>query len=191
MEESAPGPNIIQEQPERAPKGWRDTQDSIAGSSGLSLLLVDGIQPPALVVSNNNSICQALQSSAEHVRLCDPFCGEAHRRAIGAGTITHYRCHAGLHCFAMPLELGDQRQLAVIGGRAFVTSSDYRATAERFRQGDLHELLSTDLFSNVIFASEQDLDHTAIRLGEAAKEYDQAMAPSQQERRPVATPLSE
>ncbi|MEO8434359.1 MAG: diguanylate cyclase [Pyrinomonadaceae bacterium] len=192
MEESAaPGPNIIQEQPERAPKGWRDTQDSIAGSSGLSLLLVDGIQPPALVVSNNNSICQALQSSAEHVRLCDPFCGEAHRRAIGAGTITHYRCHAGLHCFAMPLDLGDRRQLAVIGGRAFVTSSDYRATAERFRQGDLHELLSTDLFGNVIFASEQDLDHTAIRLGQAAKEYEQAMAASRQESVSVTTPLSE
>lgn len=192
MEESAaPGPNIIQEQPERAPKGWRDTQDSIAGGSGLSLLTVDGIQPPALVVSNNNSICQALQSSAEHVRLCDPFCGEAHRRAIGAGTITHYRCHAGLHCFAMPVDLGDRRQLAVIGGRAFVTSSDYRATAERFRQGDLHELLSTDLFSNVIFASEQDLDHTALRLGEAAKDYERAMVASQQESAAVNTPRSE
>lgn len=177
MEEpAAPGPKIIQEQPERAPGGWRETQDSVAGSSGLSLLLVDGIQPPALVVSNNNSICRALQSSAEHVRLCDPYCGEAHRRAMGAGTITHYRCHAGLHCFAMPVELGDRRQLAVIGGRAFVTSADYRATAERFRQGDLQELLSTDLFGNVIFASEQDLDHTAIRLAEAAKAYERQAA---------------
>jgi diguanylate cyclase (GGDEF)-like protein len=173
MEDPAgPAPKIIQEQPERAPSGWRETQDSIAGTSGLSLLLVDGIQPPALVISNNNSICQALQASPEHVKLCDPYCGEAHRRAMGAGTITHYRCHAGLHCFAMPVDLDDGRPLAVIGGRAFVTSADYRATAERFREGDLHELLSTDLFSNVIFASEQDLDHAAIRLGEAADTYE-------------------
>lgn len=188
---AAPGPNIIQEQPERAPTGWRETQDSIAGSAGLSLLLVDGIQPPALVVSNNNSICQALQSSAEHVRLCDPFCGEAHRRALAAGTITHYRCHAGLHCFALPVDLGDQRQLAVIGGRAFVTSADYRATAERFRQGDLHELLSTELFGNVIFAGEQDLDHTAIRLGEAGKEHvrQAAVASNQQQSESGTSPL--
>ncbi|MEP6706141.1 MAG: diguanylate cyclase [Pyrinomonadaceae bacterium] len=170
MEEPAvPAPKIIQEQPERAPAGWREIQDSIAASSGLSMLLVDGIQPPALVISNNNSICQALQSSAEHVRLCDPYCGEAHGRAMSAGTITHYRCHAGLQCFAMPVELDERHQLAVIGGRAFVTSADYRATAERFREGDLHELLSTDLFSNVIFASEQDLDHAAIRISETAK----------------------
>jgi len=173
MEDPAgPAPKIIQEQPEQAPRGWRETQDSIAASSGLSLLLVDGIQPPALVISNNNSICQALQASPEHVKLCDPYCGEAHRRAMGAGTITHYRCHAGLHCFAMPVDLEDRGQLAVIGGRAFVTSADYRATAERFREGDLHELLSTDLFTNVIFASEQDLDHAAIRLGEAAGAFE-------------------
>jgi len=66
--------------------------------------------------------------------------------------------------------------LAVIGGRAFVTSADYRATAERFRAGDLQELLSTDLFSNVIFASDQDLDHAALRLGEAAQAYGQRPA---------------
>lgn len=174
---AAPAPKIIQEQPERAPSGWRETQDSVAGTTGLSLLLVDGIQPPALVISNNNSICQALQASPEHVRLCDPYCGEAHRRAMGAGTITHYRCHAGLQCFAMPVDLDDSRPLAIIGGRAFVTSADYRATAERFREGDLHELLSTDLFSNVIFASEQDLDHAALRIAEAAKSYEEQPAP--------------
>jgi diguanylate cyclase (GGDEF)-like protein len=169
---AGPTPKIIQEQPERAPAAWRETQDSIAGTSGLSLLLVDGIQPPALLISNNNSICQALQSSPEHVGLCDPYCGEAHRRAMSTGTITHYRCHAGLQCFAMPVEIDERRQLAVIGGRAFLTSADYRATAARFREGDLHELLSTDLFSNVIFASEQDLDHAAIRLTEAAAAID-------------------
>ncbi|MEA2204288.1 MAG: hypothetical protein QOE77_1064 [Blastocatellia bacterium] len=169
---AGPAPKIIQEQPERAPAGWRDTQDSIAGTSGLSVLLVDGIQPPALVISNNNSICQALQGSPEHVGLCDPYCGAAHQRALGAGTITHYRCHAGLHCFSMPVELHQGRPLAVIGGRAFLTSADYRATAERFREGDLHELLSADLFSNVIFASEPDLDHAAIRLGAAAETFE-------------------
>src|SRR5262249_44124469 len=95
---------IEQELTDRAPHEWPEAQKQVAESSGISLLLVEGHQPPALAVSNNNSICEALQSSAAHVKLCDPYCGEAHARAVATGTITHYRCHAGLHCFAMPLE---------------------------------------------------------------------------------------
>ncbi len=164
---------IRQEATEQAPNGWAAVQKSVADSSGISLLLVDGHQPPALAIANNNSICEALQSSPEHVGLCDPFCGIAHERALAAKTITHYRCHAGLQCFAMPVEIDSQRQLAVIGGRAFVTSSDYRELAERFRSGDLKGLGSADLFRNVIFADEADLDHAALRVARAATEFEE------------------
>jgi diguanylate cyclase (GGDEF)-like protein len=162
---------LLQEEPERAPKGWPQIQTSIAESSGISLLLVDGYQPPALAIANNNSICEALQASPDHVGLCDPFCGLAHSRAVKANSITHYRCHAGLQCFAMPVELDQQQQLAVIGGRAFVSSSDYRELAERFRSGDLQELFSDELFRNVIFADEADLDHAALRVAKAARDF--------------------
>lgn len=162
---------LLQEEPERAPKGWPQIQTTIAESSGISLLLVDGYQPPALAIANNNSICEALQSSPDHVGLCDPFCGLAHSRAVKANSITHYRCHAGLQCFAMPVELDQQQQLAVIGGRAFVSSSDYRELAERFRSGDLQELFSDELFRNVIFADEADLDHAALRVAKAARDF--------------------
>ena len=170
-ERAGQSPVTPQEVPERAPAGWAETQKSIAESSGIALLLVEGYQPPALTISNNNSICEALQSSPEHVGLCDPFCGAAHDRAVGAKTITHYRCHAGLQCFAMPVEIGRERQLAVIGGRAFVSSSDYRELAERFRSGDLKDLSSDNLFRNVIFADEADLDHAALRVARAAREF--------------------
>src|ERR1700704_3966952 len=86
---------IPQETPERSPLGWAEVQRSIAESSGIALLLVEGYQPPALSIANNNSICQALQSSPKHVSLCDPFCGAAFDRAVEADSITHYRCHAG------------------------------------------------------------------------------------------------
>jgi diguanylate cyclase (GGDEF)-like protein len=164
---------ITQEVPELAPRGWAGIQKTIAESSGIALLLVEGHQPPALAIANNNSICEALQSSSEHVGLCDPFCGTAHDRTVSANTITHYRCHAGLQCFAMPVEIDSQRQLAVIGGRAFVSSSDYRALAERFRSGDLKDLSSDNLFRNVSFADEADLDHAALRVARAAREFDQ------------------
>jgi diguanylate cyclase (GGDEF)-like protein len=74
----------------------------------------------------------------------------------------------------MPVEIDDQRQLAVIGGRAFVSSSDYRELAERFRTGDLKDLNSDELFRNVIFADEADLDHAALRVARAVREFDGA-----------------
>ncbi|HYN83919.1 MAG TPA: diguanylate cyclase [Pyrinomonadaceae bacterium] len=154
------------------PPGWAAVQESLAAAAGLSVLLVGGRQPPSLHVSNNNSICRAFQSSPNLARLCDPFCGEAHRRALAAGEATHYRCHAGLHCVAAPLPLrSGGRQLAVIAGRAFLRSTDYRALAERLRGGDLGELLSPELFRNVIFALPKDLDELASRVSEAATDF--------------------
>ncbi|HLL13566.1 MAG TPA: diguanylate cyclase [Pyrinomonadaceae bacterium] len=145
---------------------WERLQASVAAETDLAILLVDGHQPPQLAISNNNSICHAFQSSTTHAHLCDPYCGVAFRRAHEAGEATHYRCHAGLHCFAMPVGQDASRPLAVIGGRAFLSSADYRELAERFRKGDLRELLSNELFRNVIFASRHNLAELAAQLAE-------------------------
>ncbi|MCA1592852.1 MAG: diguanylate cyclase [Acidobacteria bacterium] len=147
---------------------WAAAQDALAADSGLALLLVEGHQPPSLHISNNNSICRAFQTSPTHAHRCDPFCGEAFDRAMSAKGKTDYRCHAGLQCFAAPASREDEKPLAVIGGRAFLRSADYRALAERIRTGDLTDLLSAELFRNVVFASQQDLDELASRVAEAA-----------------------
>jgi diguanylate cyclase (GGDEF)-like protein len=166
-----PGSEIIQEDPAEAPPGWAEVQQSLASSSGLSVLLVNGRQPPAVVISNNNSICRAFQSSSKHVDLCDPYCGDAHRRAMSAKGATHYRCHAGLSCFAMPVQIGRKRDLAVIVGRAFLSAADYRAVVERFRAGDLQELLGKDPFENVIFAAKGKLEDLADRMARTVRDY--------------------
>jgi diguanylate cyclase (GGDEF)-like protein len=160
-----------QEHREDAPLTWPETQDSLAESSALALLLVDGHQPPALVVSNNNSICHTFQSSPEHVGLCDPYCGAAHARAVKAGDLVEYKCHAGLSCFAKPVELGSKRTLVVIGGRAFSKSSDYRILMERFRTGDLQELASENVFANILFSEPQRLVELAERVDRAAQRF--------------------
>src|ERR1041385_8222216 len=164
-------PHIVQEHPEDAPSGWPALQEKLAASSGLSLLLVDGKQPPALVASNNNSICHAFQSSLEYVRLCDPYCGDAHRRAINAGEAVHYKCHAGLQCFTTPVQIGGEQNLAAIGGRAFVNASDYRSLVDRFRAGELNDLLASKPFENVIFAEEERLSHLLQKLQRAVRSY--------------------
>jgi len=158
-----------QERREEAPPAWLELQDSLAESSALALLLVDGYQPPAVAVSNNNSICRTFQSSPEHVRLCDPYCGFAHSRATEAGGTVEYKCHAGLLCFAKPIEISGKRNLAVIGGRAFVTSADYQRLMERFRAGDLQDIVSDEVFGNIIFSEPQRLEELAARVNRAAQ----------------------
>jgi len=158
-----------QERREDAPPAWLEIQDSLAESSSLALLLVDGYQPPALAVSNNNSICRTFQSSPEHVQLCDPYCGVAHSRATEAGGTVEYKCHAGLSCFAKPVEIAGRRNLAVIGGRAFVTSADYQQVMERFRKGDLQNIASDDVFANIIFAERQRLEELSDRIDRATQ----------------------
>lgn len=160
--------NKEQEQSLKLPTGWAETQDTLASATDLSLLLVQGHQPPALVVSNNNSICAAFQSSPTHAQLCGPFCGDAYNKAYQAGGKVNYRCHAGLNCFVEPVKLDRSRKLAVIGGRAFLSVADYRALAERFYAGDLRDLLSDELFKNVIFSNEQEISDLAVRVASAA-----------------------
>lgn len=162
---------LVQEHPEDAPAGWAPVQHQLAARSGLSVLLVDGRQPPALLVSNNNSICRALQSSPDHASLCDPYCGEAHQRAISSGGFSPYKCHAGLQCFSMPVQIAKKRNLAVIGGRAYVSAADYRVIVERFRDGDLKDLLAGDPLSNVIFAELAKLDQLADRMQKTVDQF--------------------
>ena len=167
---------IPQELPDDAPAGWAPVQEKLASSAGLSLLLINGHQPPALLISNNNSICNAFQSSPEYVNLCDPYCGDAHRRAIAAGGVTNYKCHAGLECFTTPVQIGKGKKLAAIGGRAFVAGADYRAIAERLRGGDLEELMEKEPFANVIFSEQSRLEQLANRLQQSAREFERSFA---------------
>lgn len=180
-------PQIVDEHPEDAPPGWELVQDKLSAHTGLSLLLVDGRQPPAILISNNNSICRAFQSSPEHVSLCNPYCGEAHRRAMSAGSVVQYKCHAGLQCFTMPVQIGKQQKLAMIGGRAFISGADYRSLVERFRGGELNELLVKEPFNNVIFAEYERLEKLAEKVDKAARRFSAEPAqPARTESQPPA-----
>lgn len=177
MTKESPDPKreIFEEDPHTTGQGWAQVQADLAANAGLSLLLVKGVQPPQLAISNNNSICKAIQSSPEHATLCDPFCGDAHRRALQAGHVTAYRCHAGLHCFAAPVRIGEQSDLAVIGGRAFLEIAEYRRAIERFRSGDLRDLFAQETFDNVIFGTHNRLHELASSLNRTLRDYNSSI----------------
>jgi diguanylate cyclase (GGDEF)-like protein len=174
MAKKSPIAPNTQEHREDAPPAWPEVQDRLAGSSNLALLLIDGHQPPAVVVSNNNSICGTFQSSPEYVKLCDPYCGVAHAEATKANGPIRYKCHAGLQCFAKPVQVGNKRNLAVIGGRAFVSATDYRHLMDRFREGDLRNLAANETFSNVLFSDTQHLDELAEQVDSAVQRIQSA-----------------
>ena len=182
-------PEIVQEHRDDAAPGWEPVQDKLSANAGLSLLLVDGRQPPAILVSNNNSICHAFQSSHKYVSLCDPYCGDAHRRAMSAGSVIQYKCHAGLQCFTMPVQIGKQQNLAIIGGRSFISGADYRSLVERFRAGELNELLVQEPFNNVIFAEQERLEKLAEKVDKAARQF--SVEPSQSARKPSHATVAE
>lgn len=143
---------------------WQKKQDAIAERAGVSVLVVEGHQPPALAVSNNNSICRVVQSSATHAVRCEPFCGTAYQKALEAGEPINYRCHAGLYCIAAPLET-ESKPLVAIVGRTFLKTADYRDLTERIFLGDWQNLPEIELFENVnISGSAADLEQVTARL---------------------------
>ncbi|MGH9940914.1 MAG: diguanylate cyclase [Pyrinomonadaceae bacterium] len=154
-----------------------EAQSVVSRETGLAVLLVEGHQPPQLTETCNNSICAAFQSSERHAHRCDPYCGEAFNAARVAGEPIYYRCHAGLNCVALPVELEKERPLALIAGRAFFNSADYRELLERVRTGELADLFSPELMSNVIFATRQDVENLARRLNEVAAEVSARQIP--------------
>lgn len=155
---------------------WQKMQDALAERAGLSVLVIEGHQPPALAVSNNNSICRVVQSSATHAERCEPFCGEAFQKAMEAGKAVNYRCHAGLYCVAAPLE-NKEKPLVAIVGRAFLKTSDYRDLTERIFLGDWQNLPEIELFENVnLSGSLDDLEKLAARLQNLSAEEKTALS---------------
>jgi GAF domain-containing protein len=53
----------------------------------------------------------------------------------------------------------------------FRAGADYHEFVERVREGDLRDLENNELFRNVIFADEADLDHAALKVSRAVEEF--------------------
>ena len=77
----APERAALQAPSAELPARWVEVLEELAASSGLSLLTVEGRQPPSLAVSNNNSICRSLNPAGKFSRACSQFCGKALEKA--------------------------------------------------------------------------------------------------------------
>lgn len=142
-------------------------QKSLAEKTGMAIAVLDRDNAVIGSVHSDNSICQAMMASPDHSFLCALDCGRASSRAASAGRTVRYRCHAGLHCFAVPAEI-EGKKIAILGGRVFTSVSDYRDFLRRY--SDLDGVESGRCLTNVKFASAKELDQ-ASELVASAIEY--------------------
>ena len=151
---------------------WKIIQKDLADDNSVAVVIVDE-NSTLIHEANNNSICKILYSSDEFSSECEKFCGKAYQMARRAGTIVEYECYAGLNCRAVPIKKDEEIKFAAIVGRAFTTTSNYRAAAERTISGDWKKFAPNEFFENVILkGSVNDLEVVAkeiMNLGEQKK----------------------
>lgn len=138
----------------------RKVLETIAVENGVGVAVVDrsGIE---VQTANNNSICATLNPDGELVGPCASDCGQALEKAVNSGGTCAFTCHAGLECRAAALSY-DQQPVAVIAGRTFVKSENYRRATERAVAGDWREYPPADLFENILLTGSSEIITAAM-----------------------------
>ena len=137
--------------------------DRLAEENGVAVVVVNE-DSEEISVSNNNSMCRSLYSSAEFAPQCAKFCGRAFAAAEEAGKTIEYECYAGLACKAVPVWDGGKPFVAIIG-RTFLKAENYRVATEKAITGEWRQFRPTEFFENVLISgSDQSLDRVCSRL---------------------------
>ncbi len=137
--------------------------DRLAEENGVAIVVVNE-DCEEVSVSNNNSMCRSLYSSAEFAPQCAKFCGRAFAAAEEAGKTVEYECYAGLTCKAVPVWDGGKPFVAIVG-RTFLKAENYRVATENAITGEWRQFRPTEFFENVLISgSDQGLDKVCTRL---------------------------
>jgi diguanylate cyclase (GGDEF)-like protein len=108
-----------------------------------------------------------MRASPEHARLCAGDCANAYDGAVRIGETREFRCHAGLHCFAIPVAINNSR-LVVIGGRAFTSAAEYAEFLNKY--GELDGIRSGEGLRNIRFLDPREF-HEAAELVASTAQY--------------------
>ena len=169
---------------------WLAAQQTLAASTNLALVTVAADNDLQKYVANETSICQSFLNDPTKARMCAEFCGKARQRAIAAGRTIAYRCDANLHCFAAPLQVpGEAASLVLIGGRTFLSVSEYREFLQRETAGGKRP--HPKLFSNIKFTEVEDFDrHQQMILTTASEVLSHAFSAAAEELPAVTTAIN-
>ena len=151
--------------PENSLAVWLRLQKSLAERNGIALTTLSRDGAAIGRIENDNSICRAMRVSAEHAPLCAADCGAAYNKAVDAGAQFDFTCHAGLHCFAIPVAV-EQKQLVILGGRSFASTSEYTEFLHRYET--LAPVQTGECLKNIKFIESRELTQAAQLVGSTA-----------------------
>ena len=144
---------------------WLRLQKSLAEKNGIALTTLSRDGAAIGRIENDNSICRAMRVSAEYAPRCAADCGAAYSNAVAAAKRFDFTCHAGLHCFALPVAI-DRKQVVILGGRSFASTSEYTEFLARYNE--LNGIESGESLKNIKFNDVRELDQTAELVGSTA-----------------------
>lgn len=151
--------------PENPLAVWLRLQKSLAEKSGVALSTLSRDGAVIGRIENDNSICQALRGSLDYSPLCAADCSSAYSKALETGNSLHFSCHAGLHCFAIPVSI-DRKQLVILGGRAFSSTVEY--TEFLRNHSELEAVASGECLKNIKFIDTRELGEAADLVASTA-----------------------
>src|SRR5262249_51401901 len=152
-------PATAESQPENSLAGWLRLQKTLAQRSGISLAALSRDGAVIGRIENDNSICQTLRVDPSYAPLCAADCGTAYDRATQAGQCIGYTCHAGLSCFATPVDVSG-KQIVILGGRAFISRTNYENFLDNY--DELSQVRSGECLRNVSFVRPTELEQTSM-----------------------------
>jgi diguanylate cyclase (GGDEF)-like protein len=144
---------------------WLRLQRSLAEKNGIALTTLSRDGAVIGRIENDNSICRAMRVSAEHAQLCAADCGAAYSNAVSGGGQFDFTCHAGLHCFAIPVSI-DKKQLVILGGRSYASTAEYTEFLRRY--GEMGAVESGECLKSLKFIDTRELAETADLVGSTA-----------------------
>jgi diguanylate cyclase (GGDEF)-like protein len=144
---------------------WLRLQKSLAERNGIALTTLSRDGAVIGRIENDNSICRAMRVSSEHAPRCAADCGAAYSNAVSADGQIDFRCHAGLHCFAIPVAI-DQKQLVILGGRSFASTSEYADFLQRY--AELPAVETGECLKSLKFIDARELKEAAELVGSTA-----------------------
>jgi diguanylate cyclase (GGDEF)-like protein len=162
--------------PDNALVVWLRLQRALADKNGVALVTLS--QDGAVIgrIENDNSICKAMRVASDYAPLCQADCGGAHDRAMSGDGRFEYTCHAGLHCFAMPVSIG-KRQLVILGGRAFTSTAEYLSFLRNYN--DLPAVGSGECLKGIKFLDARDLKQAAELVDSTASYHFHSAQPAE------------
>jgi diguanylate cyclase (GGDEF)-like protein len=155
---------------------WLRLQKSLAEKNGIALTTLSRDGAVIGRIENDNSICRAMRVSSAHAPLCAADCGAAYSNAVAADKQFDFTCHAGLHCFAIPVAI-DQKQVVILGGRSYASTAEYTTFLRRY--GEMAAVESGDCLKNIKFIDGRELAGAADLVGSTASYHFQNVRKSE------------